>query len=179
MEKDHGGSFSCEVCDFTASDVKSLKKHIEDEHSCQKCRKPKGKKLALDCKTCKMPTHYDCLKTDIGKERAESYKLRKTVFQCKSCLEKSIGIDINPPQSEAEFLCEKCEYKHQNETEFEQHKKTHEENMVLCDICRQQFKTDDDLHEHMNSHAGPSSLSCTHRKAFRTIRCGEWIGGIM
>ena len=74
MDKEHGGSVRCEVCNFSAIDVKSLKKHIEKDHVCSKCKKSKGKKASLDCKTCKMPTHVECLKTDIGKDKTEKYR---------------------------------------------------------------------------------------------------------
>ena len=48
--------------------------------------------MILECVTCKDITHSDCLKLDVGKERAEYYKLNKEKFQCKKCLETSIGI---------------------------------------------------------------------------------------
>ena len=76
--------YACDICDFQSKDMKEFKKHTDDKHSCMKCNKFKGKKLVLYCKTCKMITHIDCLKLDVGKERADYYKThRNRVLEIK------------------------------------------------------------------------------------------------
>ena len=161
MDKEHGGSVRCEVCNFSAIDVKSLKKHIEEDHVCSKCKKSKGKKASLDCKTCKMPTHVECLKTDIGKDKTEKYRTNPNEFQCKSCLEDLIGIGNNSSVFiNQEYACNACLYKSNNEKDLREHETTHENNSEICDICQEVLKTPRDLEKHMSIHVGTSNFNC-------------------
>ena len=161
VEKEHGGSFNCEACDFSGSDMKVVKKHTEDDHTCTKCTKPKGKKLALDCKTCKLPTHVDCLKLDIGKERIEKYRSNKIEFQCVTCIEKLMGIDMIIPTNEDEpNSCDVCEYKSKTVNDLKQHKQTHVGNNLNCELCSVRSMTISQLSEHMKTHTGSSSFIC-------------------
>ena len=162
IEKHHGGAVRCEACDYSSNDVKLLKKHLEDDHFCSKCHKPKGKKISLDCKTCKMPTHIECLKIDIGKERTDQYKSKANEYQCRLCLEKLIGIEvINPTLQNEEYSCQFCELKMKEESELREHEAAHtQQSAINWDICDKVFKTQNDLDAHMTNHAGTSSIKC-------------------
>ena len=188
MEKEHGGSVRCGACDFSGIDMKVLKKHVEEDHICLKCRKPNGKKVSLECKTCRMSTHIECLKLDIGKERTDKYKSNKNEFQCKTCLEKLIGIDVIDQVESEDNSCGVCNFKTSTEDELREHESVHKEHMerceecgenylkgeamtnhrkkhaklliTTCDICQQTFKTNRDLEVHVVNHAGSSSFSC-------------------
>ena len=190
VENEHGGSVTCEACDFSGKDVKSLKKHMDEDHKCSKCRMPKGKKVVLDCKSCKMPTHMECLKIDIGKERAEKYKTNPSDFQCKSCVENLIGIgETSHILANEKYSCKYCPHTTNTEKDLREHVATHIPNMVncekcdekfvtveeltthismhhqihtniICDICERAFPSTEKLEEHMATHAGPSTFVC-------------------
>ena len=162
IETEHGGTVNCETCDFSGNDIKSLKKHMEEDHKCSKCGKSRGKKIIIDCKNCKMPTHLECLKMDIGKERAEKYKSNQNEYQCKACLEKFIGIgDTNPVLANETYSCEYCSLTINTEKEFSEHVATHSQTAnIKCDICEQVFQTSQKLEEHITTHAGTSSFVC-------------------
>ena len=66
-EKEHIGSLTCETCEFPGNDVKSLKKHVKDGHTCPKCSKPEGKNLLSNSNPVECQPTLTVWKVTLGK----------------------------------------------------------------------------------------------------------------
>ena len=175
--KPKSGTKTCDVCEFTSTNVKGLNKHKAEAHVknniCSICDKPKvSKKNEWESSTCKSPVHIDCMKVH-GKERLEEFKKGLKQYNCVRCKEKSFNINQKSADEEVTEIedlvsCNFCSFATVEVTDMEKHIIDSHRNLMKhsCSVCKKEFDGEDEFKIHLENACHFKCKTCA--KTFKT-----------
>ncbi|XP_015910392.2 zinc finger protein 845 [Parasteatoda tepidariorum] len=152
--------YSCNICNRSFADVKSLTTHIRKCHSSSLEHK---KTFACNvCKTnflCKVSLNRHMLVHTEVQERSHSCVVCGKSFTFKSSLAKHQLVHSN----EKPFSCSLCDKTFARKSEIGQHHLTHHstERPHSCSLCNKTFKRKSYLTSHYRTHTNEKPFSCT------------------